>query len=148
MTMDRRAFMKRTCSSCLGASAITVLLANCQSTYYTSGTWEPNGISVLKSEFTLQKGANTILRDYIIIRNEKMEFPLCVYRFSENEYSALLMKCTHQGTELLAAGDQLHCHAHGSEFNSRGLVSQGPAEANLRKFNVLVTAEKLLIELK
>ena len=87
-------------------------------------------------------------REYIIVRNEKLEFPLCVYRFSENDYSVLLMKCTHQGTELLAAGDHLHCPAHGSEFSNRGMVAHGPAETNLRRFNVLVTIEKLLIELR
>ena len=58
------------------------------------------------------------------------------------------MKCTHQGTELQAAGDHLHCSGHGSEFDNRGKVSQGPAEQQLRTFKVIVNEDKLLIELK
>ena len=125
--MDRRIFAK-TCISCFGGVFISPILNSCQSTYYTVGTLEGDGIAVMKSEFTFLKKEQLLTRDYIIVRNEKLEFPIYVYRFSDNEYSALLMKCTHQGNELSAAGDHLHCSAHGSEFNNKGIVAQGPAE--------------------
>jgi Rieske Fe-S protein len=109
---------------------------------------EDNGITVLKSEFTYLKKDQPMTRAYIIVRNENLEFPIYLYRFSDNEYSALLMKCTHQGNELSAAGDHLHCSAHGSEFNNKGAVAQGPAEKNLRTFNVTTEGDKLLIDLR
>ena len=87
-------------------------------------------------------------REYIIVRNDKLEFPIYLYRFSETEYSALLMKCTHQGNELNASGDHLHCSAHGSEFNNKGIVAQGPAEKNLRAFKVTVDNQKIFIDLR
>ena len=65
-----------------------------------------------------------------------------------DEYSALWMKCTHQGSELQASGDHLHCPSHGSEFNNKGTVSQGPAEKNLKSFPVSVGDGKIKIDLR
>lgn len=144
MSMPRRQFVKLGCS-CLVAPFMTT---SCESTRYVAGTMEPNGLSVLQSEFVETTKTGTTLRDYIIVRNEKLEYPICLYRLNDQSYSALLMKCTHQGTELQAAGDHLHCPAHGSEFNNRGQVSQGPAENPLRTFRVMAEQGKLLIELK
>jgi Rieske Fe-S protein len=109
---------------------------------------EPNGISVLKDDFTYLKKDQPVQRDYIIVRNDSMEFPIYLYRFSDEEYSAMLMKCTHQGNELQASGDHLHCSAHGSEFNNRGQVAQGPAEKNLRTFKVTPQGDKIFIDLR
>ena len=145
--MDRRIFTKA-CIGCLGVALMPPLFSSCQSTYYTTGTIEDNGIAVLKSEFNYLKKDKQMTRAYIIVRNEKVEFPIYVFRFSENEYSALFMKCTHQGNELSAAGDHLHCSAHGSEFNNRGVVVQGPAEKNLRAFKVKSDGDRLLIDLR
>lgn len=77
-----------------------------------------------------------------------LEFPIYLYRFSDNEYTALLMKCTHQGNELQASGNHLHCSVHGSEFNNKGVVAQGPAERNLRSFKVSFDNEKIFIDLR
>lgn len=124
------------------------VLSGCQSTHYANGTIEPNGLSVPKAEFSYLKKDQPMLRQYIIVRNEKLEFPIYLYRFSDNEYSALLMKCTHQGNEVQASGDHLHCPAHGSEFNNKGVVAQGPAENNLRSFKVSSDNEKIFIDLR
>jgi len=145
--MDRRAFTK-TCLICLGGTIIPPLVSGCQSTYYTTGTVESNGISVLKSEFTYLKKDRPVLRQYIIVRNDSLEFPIYLYRFSDDEYTAVLMKCTHQGNELQASGDHLHCTAHGSEFTNKGVLAQGPAEKNLRSFKVSGDNEKIFIDLR
>jgi Rieske Fe-S protein len=89
-----------------------------------------------------------LTRQYIIVRNDALQFPIYLYRFSETEYSAVLMKCTHQGNELSASGDHLTCSAHGSEFNNRGTVVNGPAEKDLRQFKVTVNNAQLLIDLR
>ena len=80
---------------CVGASLLPVALTGCQSTHYVSGTIEPNGLGVLKSEFIYLKKDQPVTRHYIIVQQEKLEFPIYLYRFSENEYSALWMKCSH-----------------------------------------------------
>ena len=127
---------------------VAPVLSSCQSTHYANGTIEPNGLSIPKSEFTYLKKEKPMIREYILVRNDKLEFPIYLYRFSDNEYSALLMKCTHQGNELQASGDHLNCSAHGSEFNNKGVVAQGPAENNLRSFKVSLDKEKIFIDLR
>jgi Rieske Fe-S protein len=124
------------------------VLYGCQSTHYTTGIMEPDGISISQSEFVYLKKDQEIIRQFIIVRNDALEFPIYVYRFSDNDYSALLMKCTHQGNELQASGDHLHCSAHGSEFNNKGVLAQGPAERNLRTFKVIAEADKIFIDLR
>ena len=58
------------------------------------------------------------------------------------------MRCTHQDAQLEVFGDRLECPAHGSEFNDRGKVMEGPAQANLRTFPVTIQKDKLYISLK
>lgn len=146
--MDRREFVKQGCILCMNAGLIPIMISGCQVTHYVSGVIESNGIAVLKSEFVLVKKDKVITRPYIIVQNEKLEFPIYVYRFSENEYSAIWMKCSHQGAELQASGDHLQCPSHGSEFNNKGIMSHGPAERNLRSFPVSATDDKVLIDLR
>ncbi len=146
--MNRRRFIKQSCFLCMSAALTPGVLSGCQATHYVSGVIEPDGLSVLKSEFTYLKKDQPIIRQYIIVQQEKLEFPIYVYRFSENEYSALWMKCSHQGAELQASGDHLQCPSHGSEFNNKGVVSHGPAEQNLRSFPVVIQGDKILIDLR
>ena len=75
--------------------------------------------------FTQANGNEKVFRDYIIVQNEILQFPICVFRFDENEYSALWMKCTHQGNEVKVYGDRLECPAHGSVFDDRRHRSTG-----------------------
>lgn len=88
-----------------------------------------------------------MFRSYVVAQNEKLEYPICVYRFSESDFSAVLMRCTHQGTELQVFGDRLQCPAHGSEFNSTGAVQNGPADKNLRRFILAKENDMLKIDL-
>lgn len=146
--MDRRKFVKQSCAFCLGGSLLPALLTSCTPTHYISGVMESTGLAVMKSEFTYLKKDQLNIRAYIIVQNDTLQFPIYVYRFSEKEYSALWMKCSHQGAELQASGDHLQCPSHGSEFNNKGVVSQGPAERNLRSFPVSVLSDKILIDLQ
>jgi Rieske Fe-S protein len=145
--MNRREFTGRVCNYCLAGAGMSAILVACQSTHYVPGTLNDNGITVPASEFTYLKKDQPQTREYIVVRNDALKFPIYVYRFSEKEFSALLMKCTHQGTELQAAGDHLHCPAHGSEFNNRGSMTEGPADSNLRTFPVSVVGDQLHINL-
>ena len=146
--MKRRAFIRQTCITCVSGGLIPFLITGCQATHYASGVMDATGISVSKSEFTYLKKEQTLTRQYIIVQNDKLEFPIYVYRFSDTEYSALWMKCTHQGAELQASGDALQCPSHGSEFTNKGAVRNGPAEKNLRSFPVIVQTDTITIDLQ
>jgi Rieske Fe-S protein len=145
--MTRRQFVKTSCLGCVSSSLLPIALSGCAA-HHISGTLEQNGISISKSEFIQIKKNVTPYRTYLIVQSDQLEFPIFLYRFSETEYSALWMECTHQGAELQASGDFLHCPSHGSEFDNRGAMSQGPAEKNLRSFPVSVSNDKILIDLR
>lgn len=94
-----------------------------------------------------QAGGNTF-RKVIVTQHPSLLYPVCIYRFSPTEYVALFMQCTHQGTELLVQGDRLSCPGHGSEFDNRGAVIQGPASDHLRAFPVTINNDRLRISLR
>ncbi|HEV8283598.1 MAG TPA: Rieske (2Fe-2S) protein [Chitinophagaceae bacterium] len=146
--MNRREFLVKGCTACMATVGVSSLLNSCAPTQYISGTLGKDGLTISKDEFKLNQKSNTAYRSFVIIRNDALQYPICVYRFSDEQYSALWMKCTHQGTELNASGDFLQCPAHGSEFNNKGMVKTGPADKNLRIFPVTVLPNELFIDLR
>jgi Rieske Fe-S protein len=146
--MNRRAFLKEGCLACLGVAVAGTFLAGCKSMKQSTGTLAQDGLQVPLKDFISQAGAETKYHAYLVVRNDALQYPICVYRFGDSEYTALYMRCSHQGAELQAAGDRLTCPAHGSEFDNKGLVRQGPADNPLRSFPVRVTGETLFIDLK
>ena len=146
--INRKDFIINSCAVCLSATALSGLLSSCRSTQYISGKLNNDGIIVDVNEFKVSRKDKITYRSFIIVRNESLQYPICVYRFSENEYSALWMRCTHQGTELQASGDYLQCTAHGSEFSNKGKVTSGPADKDLRTFPVTINKSELFIDLR
>jgi len=146
--MERRKFIKNSCTVCLSATALAGVLTSCTTTRYTSGTLGKDGLTVDTNEFISNENGKQTYRSLIIVRNEALQYPNCVYRISEKEYSALGMRCTHQGAELQASGDYLQCTAHGSEFDNKGTVKNGPADRNLRNFPVTISKNQLFIDLR
>jgi Rieske Fe-S protein len=147
--MDRRKFIQAGCAACLSATALAGILSSCKTTRYITGKLGTDGLFVNADEFKIKKkGADDGYRSFIIIRNDALQYPVCVYRFSDSEYSALWMRCTHQGSELQASGDFLQCPAHGSEFSNKGKVTNGPADKDLRTFPVTVNKSELFIDLR
>jgi Rieske Fe-S protein len=146
--MNRRNFIKSGCTACLSFTALSFLATGCAATKYITGNLGKDGLTLTKDDFKIKQKGGTAYTTFIIVRNDSLQFPICVYRFSDNEYSALWMKCAHQGAELNASGDVLQCPAHGSEFNNRGQVTNGPANANLRTFPVIVNGNELFIDLR
>lgn len=145
--INRREFVSKACMACLGGGLISAMLSSCQATHYVSGILEQNSIAISKTDFTYYKKDKPFTRAFIVVEHDKLEYPIYLYRQSDNEYSALWMKCTHQGSELQASGDHLYCSSHGSEFDKNGAVITGPAEQNLRSFPVSVVDDKILIQL-
>ncbi len=130
--------------ACAGILLGASLLESCAGVKYAKGTLNDNGMLLDPKEFDNSKGSHR----YVVVRHDDLLFPICVYHIAENEYSALLMKCSHQGAELQVSGDQLTCPAHGSEFDKWGKVTQSPASAPLRTFPVSMVNGQLFIDLR
>jgi Rieske Fe-S protein len=134
--------------ACLSIGAVPTLLSSCTASKYIAGKMGKDGLFLSADEFRItRKGVNSY-RSFIIVRNEALQYPVFVYRFSDTQYSAVWMRCTHQGAELQASGDMLQCPAHGSEFDNKGKVSSGPAATDLRSFPVTVDKNELFIDLR
>jgi Rieske Fe-S protein len=145
--MKRREFISDSCLACLSIG-VAALLPACSSTRYVSGKLNRDGLLVDQEDFKIKANGKTSYHPYIIIRNDELKFPICVYRFREDDYSALWMQCAHQGAEVQVAGTHLQCPAHGSEYDNRGRVTNGPAETGLRTFPVTVVNNQLFIDLR
>lgn len=146
--MDRKGFVKTCGLTCLCGSSLVQLLQSCSASRIISGKIVADELIVeLKNFDPVNKSAKDF-KGYIIIQNEILQFPICVFRFSENDYSALWMKCTHQGNEVQVYGDRLECPAHGSVFDNKGAVQQGPADKALRSFPLTIEKDQLRISLK
>lgn len=142
--MNRRRFIKTGCIACTSIGFLSTVIQSCTAVKYSMGTLNENGILIDLKDYEVKNG----VRNYVIVRHDNLQFPICVYKIDDHTFSALLMRCTHQGAELQVAGDQLTCPAHGSEFDKWGKVTQSPAAENLRSFPVSVTGDKLFIDLR
>lgn len=145
--MDRKQFIKTCGLACIGTSGIGLLLQSCNSSKMITAGISGSDLVIPVSNFEIVKNDVKKFKKYLIVQNEQLQYPICVYRFDETNYSALLMSCTHQGAELQVFGDKLQCPAHGSEFNNRGVVQNSPAERNLRTFPVTIESNIIKISL-
>ena len=147
--MDRRKFIAASCISCIGGGLLLTLSEGCgTASKIVSADISGSDMLVPLENFEHVRAGKKEFRKYIVVQNDRLRYPICVYRFSETQYEALWMRCTHQGTELQVFGDKMQCPAHGSEFNNHGQVVNGPAASQLRTFPVTISDNLLRISLK
>ena len=60
-------------------------------------------------------------------------------------FTALDLRCTHQGTIVEQDGDKWSCPNHGAAYALNGDLEIGPATTPLRKLRVTATARKVVI---
>ena len=127
---------------------MATIMQSCTVTKTITGNIENSDLMVAISDFESVSDNKVTFKKYVIINNDVLKFPICVYRIEENKYNALWLECTHQGNEVQVFGDKLQCPAHGSEFSNSGLVTNGPADRNLRTFPVTIEGNYLKISLR
>lgn len=64
------------------------------------------------------------------------------------EIVALALTCTHRGCEVQPLPDGFECPCHGSEYDSRGNVIEGPARLPLKRFEVEESADAFIVNTK
>ena len=137
MIVNRRTFIKKsavgTCA-CLGTSAG---LTSCIS--YVFAPYE-----VVDSKLVVNK-ADFGESSYVLVKVEQLAEAVFISRDEEDNYTAVLTKCTHKGCEVRPAATVLRCPCHGSEYELNGTVIEGPAEDDLVAFNVETDDEKIYV---
>jgi Rieske Fe-S protein len=145
--MDRKEFLKTCGYACLGIIGVASLLESCVPSKQIEVNSATDVLPVSKNEFYQLKKENVKTLRHILVKTKRLDYPIVVYRNSDTNFSAVLLKCTHQGNELNVNGDILTCPAHGSEFNNNGEVVSGPAELNLKSFLVKYDENNIYIHL-
>ena len=141
--MKRKEFIKTCGMGCLGIMTSGLMLTNCATTSRIKAPINGSFLELDPQSFE----NNGAFRKYIIVENDRLQYPISVFRIDATKYHALYMRCTHQGTELQVFGDRLQCPAHGSEFTSSGAVQNGPADKDLRSFPVFMENNLIKIDL-
>ncbi|MBI3519248.1 MAG: Rieske 2Fe-2S domain-containing protein [Bacteroidetes bacterium] len=146
--MNRRNFIKSTCLTCVSSVGAIWLLQACKSTKHVSNfQYNQNIITIQKTEFITVKNEKTIQRKFIVIKPDSLPFPIAVYKLNDNDYKTSLLQCSHQGCELSPYETTMVCPCHGAEFNTKGEVTQGPAETNLKTFITTYDNDNIYIQI-
>ncbi len=146
--MDRKKFIQTCGLACIGSVSIASVFQSCGVIKTSTGTIDGDNLIVKLTDFETKAGNETHYKKYIVVSNDTMKFPICVYRHDYQTYTAIWLQCTHQGAELQVFGDKLQCPAHGSEFDNEGTVTGGPADKNLRIFPSVIQDVNLIISLR
>ncbi len=128
----------------VGLPVLGTMLGSCTTRYFAQANFSNDRLQVMKSEFQYLKKEKLVERDFVFVKLEG-EFPICLYKEAEGNYSASLMQCTHQGCETHLEGKLFVCPCHGSEFAIDGKVLKGPADSNLKTYKTETDDENIYI---
>lgn len=146
--MKRKEFIRQCGFACLGTMSLPILAGSCTTGKQVQTSIVDNKLQVPLSAFIASSNnGQEQYKRYVIARHDHLNYPIVVYRNTPNDYTALLLRCSHQYYELNVNGELLSCSAHGSEFNTKGEVITGPAEDKLRSFPVTIDNQNLWIHL-
>lgn len=136
--MKRRKFIKKCGAVGLSCMAGQSILTSCSAVVYAPHTVVNNQIIVKKFDFPSDT-------NYVLVKDDRLPAPIYLCKLTGENYVALLMECTHKKCEVQPFADQLHCPCHGSEFTNTGKVLEGPAEVDLKKFQVTTDTVNIFI---
>jgi len=126
--MDRRVFLKETCSLCvaLGGGLLAGSVTSCSSLPSFDTDIVDKQVRVPLAAFGT--------REILVVRVRSLLYDIALRKKEDNACEAVLLRCTHADTQLTAAGDEYVCSAHGSRFDLDGKVRKGPALKELVRF--------------
>ena len=146
--MNRRNFIKSSCLTCVSSVGVMWLLQACSTNkHITNYQYAENKLVIKKTEFVTVKNDKTAQHKFIIVKPESFPFPIAIYKLNDNDYKASLLQCSHQGCELSPYETTMVCPCHGAEFNTKGEVTQGPAETGLKTFVTTYDNDNIYIQL-
>lgn len=139
--MERKEFLKTTCSICIAFAAGLTLdsFFSCSGEIIYKTTVTNNDVVVPSSLF--------IEKSVQVIRPKNFGYDIALRKEQDGSFLALLMRCTHADNPLVSTGTGFQCNLHGSRFDNEGKVTKGPAEKPLKKLSTEVNADNIIIHL-
>lgn len=140
--MDRRNFLKSTCTLCVAVSAGLMLspLVSCTPLPMYKTVVNDNKIAVPVSQFEKT--------DFCLIRPASFAWDIGIKKETDGSFSAVLLRCTHADNQLQKTGNKFTCDLHGSKFDLMGNVLNGPAAKPLMKYRTEMSDKYVIIHLK
>src|SRR5436190_20532489 len=141
--VTRRKFVRDSCSACLGLLAVAsgaAVLSGCAGISEIDASVHNNTIVVPLA--SIAKGEKIKL-----IRVAKLSYDILLVLGENKDHRALEMRCTHADNILTASNSGLYCTFHGSAFNLRGEVINGPAIRPLKNFRTTEEDNRIVIYL-
>ena len=137
--MDRRDFLKKSCTFCLAAGAGYMLgsFSSCASIPVFETALDGHVVRVPRSLFA--EG------DTHVIRVAEMEFDIGLKREQNGTFTAALLRCTHASNPLTYTGSGYVCSLHGSAFDAEGNITRGPARNPLQQLPAKVSGSEIVI---
>ena len=141
---SRRGFLKSASgavAACAVGGTLASLLESCGSIKFVSAAEKDGKLAVSRTDFAGQ---------FVVVKTAAIPFPVYLSKSSgtAENYTALLMRCTHKHCEVKPAGNVLLCPCHYSEFSAAGKVLKGPASTDLEKFTVSHDSQNIYIHLR
>lgn len=84
-------------------------------------------------------------RSEILLGHPQLRYPIALMKISASEYSACLMRCSHQACETSVSASEIVCPCHGSRFSRSGDLLKGPATEDLTRYPVRLEGDTLYI---
>lgn len=141
--MERRKFIKASCTVCMGLmagiSAVTLLDA-CATGKVVKAEATNNQINVNVSDFKPESS-------FVLVRASTLSYDILLHKDSDTKYTALLMQCTHYDNPVYANNKEIFCPSHGSKFDFSGKVLKEPATLNLKTYNTTLNNNIITISL-
>lgn len=142
--MERRAFVKSGCKLCITGMVMMMLSP--------ADVFAGKKNKLFKTQLNEQGQAEIPMAlfeetNVQIVRVKELEYDIVLHKEQDENYTALLMKCTHFDNTLYITGEGMRCSLHGSEFDTQGNVLKGPAELPLLKYDTQKTATNILIQI-
>ena len=137
--MERRTFIKISCSLCVAISAGWGLgsLTSCASFPVYAASVKEKTIAVPLALFAEE--------NFLIVRANNFEYDIAVEKEGEGKFSAVLLRCTHAANPLTFTGSGYVCPLHGSTFDEEGNVTHGPATIPLEHLATQRVDENIVI---
>lgn len=136
--MHRRKFIQTVCIAGVG------IMSGCKSTPELIRVLKKNNkLFVPLTEFT-QKSTVSVAFEQGAIGITKLRSSSDI-----NEYTAVLLKCTHMGCAVDINSNDLGfiCPCHGAKFSTNGKVVKGPAQEDLKQFITSSNSEFVIVHL-
>lgn len=126
------------CLGAVGLGLIASQASSCSPLPIYRTVEDKNILTVPFSAFVEEK-------NMLIVRDTNMDFDILVLKKADGNYSAMLMKCTHQDNPLTANANGFFCASHGSTYNLDGEVTKEPALTPLKKYKIELNNTSILI---